>query len=166
MRFNKCITLQTYLNSPTLYDQDYASWLEKTIEKLKQKNFSVLDLENLIEELESMGRSEKHALKSLLTRLLKHLLKLAYWESEKDYNRREWEGEITNFRIQINNLLEDSPSLRAYLETVFDKSYKDARKIVIKITGLNPKTFPTEPTATLEQVLDEDWFPTTYLIRR
>jgi hypothetical protein len=153
------MTLQTYLNSPTLYDQDYASWLEKTIEQLKQKNFSVLDLENLIEELESMGRSEKHALKSLLTRLLEHLLKLAYWKSERDYNRRGWEGEITNFRIQINNLLEDSPSLRAYLATVFDKSYKDARKIVIKITGLNPKTFPTEPTATLEEVLDEDWFP-------
>jgi septal ring factor EnvC (AmiA/AmiB activator) len=155
------MTAQTHPTSQTLYEQDYALWLKATIEQLRQGNFSLVDLENLIEELESMGRSDRRALTSLLTRLEEHLLKLAYWESEREYNRRGWESEIANFRIQIKNLLEDSPSLKSHLEKVFEKAYGDAREVVIKATGLTPKIFPVEPIASLEQVLDKDWFPST-----
>lgn len=153
------MTAQTHQSSETLYERDYALWLEMTVEQLKQKKFSTLDLENLIEELESIGRSDRRALESLLTRLWEHLLKLTYWKSELEYNRKGWKGEIVNFRIQIENLLEDSPSLKSYLEKIYDRSYKNARKIVINSTGLKPETFPTEPIATLTEVLDEDWFP-------
>ena len=59
----------------------------------------------------------------------------------------------------MRNLLEDSPSLKSHLEKVFEKAYGDGREIVIKATGLNPTTFPQEPIAPLEQVLDKDWFP-------
>lgn len=153
------MTPQTQPTSQTLYDRDYALWLETTIEQLRQKKFDFLDLENLIEELESMGRSDRRALESLLTRLFEHLLKLAYWKSERDYNRRGWKGEIRNFRLQIQSLLEDSPSLKSHLEKIVSKSYNNARKIMIDITGLDPKTFPTESIATVDEVLDEDWFP-------
>lgn len=153
------MTPQTHPTSQTLYEQDYALWLETTIKQLRQGKFSFVDLENLIEELESMGRSDRRALTSLLTRLFEHLLKLVYWESEREYNRRGWEGEIANFRIQIKNLLEDSSSLKSHLDKVFEKAYGDAREILIKVTGLNSKTFPNEPIAPLEQVLDKDWFP-------
>ncbi len=83
----------------TPYDQDYHLWLEKTIEQLRSHQFSEMDLENLIEELESMGKSDKRAIESPLTRLLEHLLKYAYWKSEREYNIRGWRGEIRNFRI-------------------------------------------------------------------
>lgn len=60
---------------PNLYEQDFCLWLEQTVKLLKENNFSALDRDNLIEELESMGRSEKRAIESNLRVLLMHLLK-------------------------------------------------------------------------------------------
>jgi hypothetical protein len=74
------MTAQTYQSTQTLYEQDYQLWLETIIEQLRQGRFSAVEWENLIEELEGMGRSDRRAMISLLTRLLEHLLKLAYWE--------------------------------------------------------------------------------------
>jgi hypothetical protein len=154
------MTVQTQLSTQqTLYEQDYYLWLQTTIKKLRSGQFSTLDLENLVEELESMSRSDKRALKSLLTRLLEHLLKLAYWKSEQEYNQRGWKGEIRTFRIQIKDLLKDSPSLKPYMTEIFEKCYSNARSIMIDVTGLPSNTFPQSDFATLEQVLDEAWFP-------
>lgn len=74
------MTVKTLQSTQALYEQDYHLWLQTTIEQLRQSQFSLVDWENLIEELESMGRSDKRAMINLLTRLLEHLLKLAYWE--------------------------------------------------------------------------------------
>ncbi|MFM7479177.1 MAG: DUF29 domain-containing protein, partial [Microcystis aeruginosa] len=57
----------------TLYKQDYYLWLEKTISLLENRQFSELDLENLIEEIKDMSRRERQKLESLLTKLLEHL---------------------------------------------------------------------------------------------
>ncbi|GBF81348.1 hypothetical protein AsFPU1_2761 [Aphanothece sacrum FPU1] len=70
--------------SSTLYDNDYNQWIQTTVQQLREGNFNEIDWDNLIEEIESMGKNDKRALLSLLTRLLEHLLKLAYWEFEKD----------------------------------------------------------------------------------
>lgn len=153
------MTTQLQLTSQPLYDQDYALWLEETIAQLRQGAWTDVDVVNLIEELEGMARSDKRALKSFLTRLFEHLLKLSYWDSEREYNQRGWKGEITHFRISIQNILEDSPSRKADLEKVFEKSYQDAREVMINTTGLSPSTFPLEPIAPLDQVLDKNWFP-------
>jgi hypothetical protein len=83
-----------------------------------------VDLDNLVEELESMGRSEKQAIESLLTCLWEHLLKLTYWESERDYNRRSWGCEIVNFCLQIAHQIEDSLSLKPYSEIIFARAYQ------------------------------------------
>ncbi len=95
----------------TSYEADYNQWIQETVESLRNRNFSQVDWENLIEEIESMGKSEKRALLSLFTRLLEHLLKLAYWKSEKERTRNHWAAEVVNFRAQIQEILEDSPSL-------------------------------------------------------
>jgi hypothetical protein len=147
------------MTTKTLYDRDYVLWLTTTVEQLRSGQLGALDRENLAEELEGMVRSDRRALESLLTRLFEHLLKLAYWESERDYNQRGWQGEIFNFRLQMQRLLEDSPSLKPYLAEIFEKSYRNARKIILKTTELDPKRLPTEPIATLTEVLDEDWLP-------
>ena len=65
----------------SLYETDYQRWLQTMVHYLQERNFDAIDWNHLIEELESMGKSEKRALLSLLTRLLEHVLKLAYWES-------------------------------------------------------------------------------------
>lgn len=143
----------------TLYEQDYYLWIEKTISLLENHQFSDLDLDNLIEEISSMGKSEKRSLESYLTRLLEHLLKLAYWESELEYNQRGWKNEIRNFRLRIQQIIEDSPSLKPYLSEIFSPCYQNARKLFLDVSGMAENLVSLAPICTIEQALNEDWFP-------
>nr|WP_207758827.1 DUF29 domain-containing protein [Crocosphaera subtropica] len=147
-------------NLKSLYETDYDKWVLQTVQRLQEKKYEAIDWENLIDEVADLSRRERDKLMSLLTRLFEHLLKLAYWESERDYNYRGWNGEIQNFRIQIKRLLRKSPSLKVYLVEIFEECYQDAKKITIKKTGLESDLFPDKPIANLEQVLDDDWLPT------
>ncbi|WP_416674372.1 DUF29 domain-containing protein [Egbenema bharatensis] len=145
--------------SVALYDTDYQLWLNQTVAQLKAQDFSNLDLENLIEEIESLGRSQKHAVSSYLMRLCEHLLKIQYWESEREMCLRGWKREIINFRLQIQEELEASPSLKSFLPDVFTKQYKNGRKLFLAASELDAHLIPQEPEFTLEQALDEDWLP-------
>ena len=120
----------------SLYETDYYRWLQTTVDQVQAGNFGAIEWDNLVEELESMGKSEKRALLSLLTRLLEHLLKLAYWTSEKARVGNHWASEIVNFRAQIKARLEDSPSLRSQLPTLYEKAYPTAVKSVSKLFSL------------------------------
>ncbi|MGK7881263.1 MAG: DUF29 domain-containing protein [Crocosphaera sp.] len=154
------MTVDTNQSTETLYEQDYNLWLEKTVKNLRLREFSEIDLDNLIEELESMGRSDKRALKSLLTRLFEHLLKIAYWETERSYNQNKWKVEIRTFRQQITDLLNDSPSLNNYLNSIFEQCYHRARNNMIDLTGLSSQFFPDTPISNIQETLDENWLPT------
>ena len=143
----------------TLYETDFNLWLEETANLLRQKKLDQLDIDNLLEEIEAMGRSEKRAMVSLLTRLFEHLLKLTYWQAQQEYNARHWRGEILNFRKQIKKELKASPSLKRYLREIRDECYQDAREIVAEVSGLPIETFPETTIANLEQILNENWFP-------
>ena len=144
---------------PTLYDTDYQLWLENTINQLRQGDFQAVDWQNLLEELADLGKNNRRALKSLLTRLLEHLLKLTYWQSQRDYNQAGWKKEIRNFRLQIADLLADSPSLKSYLREILAKCYLDARNLLIDETKLDASIFPGEVLASLEEILDQNWLP-------
>ncbi|CAO5061720.1 DUF29 domain-containing protein [Microcystis aeruginosa] len=144
---------------PNLYDSDYQLWLENTINQLRQGDFQAVDWQNLLEELADLGKNNRRALKSLLTRLLEHLLKLTYWQSQRDYNQAGWKKEIRNFRLQIADLLADSPSLKSYLREILAKCYLDARNLLIDETQLDASIFPGEVLANLEEILDQNWLP-------
>ncbi|MBK1989571.1 DUF29 domain-containing protein [Sphaerospermopsis aphanizomenoides BCCUSP55] len=148
----------TQPKTQTLYDQDYYLWIKTTINQLRTGQFSAVDLENLLEELETMGRSEKRAIESLLTNLLVHLLKLKYWDSERERNQGHWQGEVRTFRRQIKKSLKDSPSLKPYILEIFDECYQEARKEASDRSQLPIDTFPIIPIGSLEQILDENWF--------
>jgi len=96
------------ITRPNLYDSDYQLWLENTINQLRCGDFQAVDWQNLLEELADLGKNNRRALESLLTRLLEHLLKLTYWQSQRDYNQAAWKGEIRTFRKQIKKLLRDT----------------------------------------------------------
>jgi hypothetical protein len=149
--------LKTKLAS--LYDTDYQLWLDETLAQLKAQDFSQIDLENLIEEIEGLGRSEKHAISSYLMRLCEHLLKIKYWESERELCLRGWKREVINFRLQIQEALETSPSLKSFLQDVFVKHYRNGRKLFLTASELDARLIPQDPDFTLEQALDEDWLP-------
>lgn len=143
----------------SLYDQDYMGWIEQVVQQLKAQDFSHLDLENLVEELEDLGKREKRAIASYLMRLCEHLLKMKYWESERNPCFRGWDVEITNFRLQIQRVLATSPSLRPYLQDCFVLEYSHGRQLCLKASGLVAETIPTQPWFTLDQALDQDWLP-------
>lgn len=98
--------------SSTLYETDFNRWIEETAQNLKDGNFQALDLTNLIEEIESIGRNNKREIKSRLIVLLMHLLKCKYQSKKQS---RSWIATINTQRNEIELVIEDSPSLRPYL---------------------------------------------------
>jgi hypothetical protein len=143
----------------TLYRQDFYLWLKTTINQVKERDFDKIDWENLLEELDDLGREQEHKLESRLLVLFEHLLKLAYWETEREYNTRGWKGTIREQRKQLIRLLKKNPSLKPYFAKVFEEIYLDARDITIDKTGLSPDIFPQKSLVTIEQALDENWLP-------
>ena len=153
------MSADTNVQPKSLYDQDYQLWLDETAAYLQSRNFDALDLENLIEEIESLGGSDKRSLSSYLMRLCEHFFKLCYWESDRDRCFRGWDLEISNFRVRVHLILRNSPSLRRYLEENFLADYSNARRIFLKASHFKKETIPEQPWFTLEQVLDPDWLP-------
>lgn len=151
----------TQMPSPTashqrLYDADFLEWVNHTAELLKQGRFDELDIENLIEEVETLGRSEQTALRSNFRVLLMHLLKWRYQPSKRSSS---WSGTIVEHRIRIQDDFGDSPSLRNHYTQVFDKTYEQARTWAATETGLDLSTFSDECPYTTEQVLDDQFWP-------
>ncbi|HEY9865803.1 MAG TPA: DUF29 domain-containing protein [Candidatus Obscuribacterales bacterium] len=140
----------------TLYETDDAEWLQETVKLIKNHQFEQLDIENLIEELEDLGREKKNAVVSLLEQIIRHLLLLQYWTREADYNRVHWEEEIYSFRVQLRRKI--TTNLLNYLDSEFDSIYQDALGFV-KIKTQNSVNFPSECPYNLEQLLDINWFP-------
>jgi hypothetical protein len=139
-----------------LYDVDDDEWLEQTINLLKNHQFQQLDLDNLIEELEDLGREKKNAVASLLEQIIRHLLLLQYWTTEAEYNAVHWQEEIYNFRTQLRRTI--TTNLRKYLKDELTSIYQDALGFV-RIKTTNLVTFPTECPYSLEQLLDRSWLP-------
>jgi hypothetical protein len=139
-----------------MYDIDFMQWIDRAAELLKQGNFSQLDIENLIEEVESLGRSEKNALKSNLSVLLMHLLK---WQYQPFRRTSSWKLTIIEHRDRIQLVLDSSPSLKQFYRSALNQRYEVARKQAALETGLDISTFPAECPYTAEQVLDDEFLP-------
>ena len=112
----------------SLYDRDFLLWIEDTVNKLRANQFDDLDIENLIEEIEDLGRSHRRELKSRLGELLEHILKRTYVKLPDCY--RGWLESILKQRKAIEDLLLDSPSLKPYFAEIFEPTYQYALKIV------------------------------------
>ncbi len=110
------------ITPPSLYETDILLWVEDTVAKLRARDFEHLDLENLIEEIEALGISQRQELLSRLTRLLEHLLKRLYVPSELDYN--DWERTIRHQRLELGILLEQAPSLKTKWAETFDRAWR------------------------------------------
>lgn len=139
-----------------LYEQDYFRWLNETAKLLRSGDLTAIDRENLAEEIEDMGRSEKRSLESNLEVVLMHLLKYQY---QPELRSNSWRSSILEHRNRLQKAFEESPSLRSYLAQTFDKSYQYSRRKAAVETGLVIDTFPIESPFTPEQALDFDYLP-------
>lgn len=147
---------QTKLTYHDLYEQDFCLWIEQAVNLLRSENLNELDLENLIEEIESMGRSEKRSITSNLRILLMHLLKYKY-QPEKRSN--SWRYTIIEHRNRLHEDFEVSPSLRKYFLGEIDNCYQAARKLAAIETNTDIDTFSIDCPFTSAQILDEDYLP-------
>lgn len=139
-----------------LYDADYYLWLQETSRLLKAKDFKNLDLENLIEEIESLGRSERNKLIFSLRLIYQHLLK---WQYQPNKRSKSWSDTTTRERDNVSDYLEDTPSLKNLLQdqAILTKAYKRGRRDGIRETGVN--NFPQVCPYSIEQTLDDNFLP-------
>src|ERR1700683_2873050 len=93
----------------TLYDTDFAEWADRTAELLRARQFGDIDWESVVEEIETLGRSERAAVRSRLRRMLLHLIKQRV-QPEPDV--ASWRSSAASARSEIRNDIRDSPSLR------------------------------------------------------
>ena len=140
----------------TLYDQDYYAWTQTQAMLLKERDYLGLDTENLIEELESMGRSERREVISRLEQLVMHLLK---WQFQPGFRGHSWRTSIRNQRRELNRVLLDNPSLHTELPRIYIEIYPSAVNMAEDETGLPRTAFPSHPPFTLEQAFMMDWLP-------
>ena len=140
----------------TLYESDFCLWATKSAELIKAGKFSELDIEHLIEEVESMGASEKRALESRLIELMQHLLK---WEFQPKRRGSSWEISINKQRVGIEKILQDNPSLKYNLDERISDCYKYARRYAAIETKLPLKKFPEECIYTVEQLENFEFMP-------
>jgi hypothetical protein len=140
----------------TLYEKDYYLWLEEIVQLLREGKLTALDVNNLIEEIEDMGISQRKAVKSNLKVILWHLLKYKY-KPEKRSNSLL--STIFEHRDRLEDDFTDSPSLKPFFIEVFEQCYQKAIKQAAIETGLSLETFPINCPLTPEQVLDMDYLP-------
>ena len=148
----------------TLYEQDFYGWIQHHIALLQQRKFADLDVDLLIEELDSMAKRDKHELVSHFIILLAHLLKWQFQlqsltELWQTFQGHSWRSSIRERRVQIRKQLEMSPSLKPHLLEAVNKAYPKAVKLASDETGFSMKTFPDTCPYTLAQLLDERFFP-------
>lgn len=141
---------------PGLYDKDFYQWAMKNAELMRQGRLSEIDVENIAEELESMGKSQKRELIHRLAVLMMHLLK---WQYQPQNRGRSWKGTVTEQRNELDLLIEDSPSLKHGIEPSMEKAYKLALVKFENETGISKKHLPDSCSFTFEQVMDNDFWP-------
>ncbi|WP_424102452.1 DUF29 domain-containing protein [Moorena producens] len=137
------------------YTKDFNYWTQQTAQLLREGRWQEIDLENLIEEVEDLGKSERRGITSQLIRLLLHLLKWHQHQRRSD----SWLDSITDARTQIELAIEDSPSLRSYPAQQLEQSYQLARRKAAQQTGMPVSVFPEACPYSIELTLDQDWLP-------
>lgn len=144
------------LRSSPAYHEDFHQWAHDQAALLRSGRVRDADLANIAEELETLGRSEAHALRSHLKQIICHLLKLAH---QPERATRSWTNTIARARQDVEILLDENPSLRARLPEIFEKATRDGRALAVLETGLSEAVFPRIQEFTLDEVRKPAFLP-------
>lgn len=140
----------------SLYETDFYAWTQEQAKLLSHHQWSQLDLLNLIEEIESLGRQERQELRNRLSVLTGHLLK---WEYQPEQRSRSWLARIRVQRRETLKLLSDNPSLKPYLEEALQEAYENGRDLASGEINLSLSTFPKACSYRLEEILSDRFYP-------
>jgi len=143
-----------------LYERDYYTWTQEQARALRERRLEELDWTNVAEEIEDLGKREKHALRSQLVRLLAHLLKFAYArEVMFSNNGRGWELSIRGARSEAAMYLDENRGLRPHLDQIFGSAYRSARLETMKTLRLPDSAIPEVAPWTLDEIIDDAFLP-------
>ncbi len=143
----------------TLYpkhEEDVYGWAIHTAELLRKKKMSEVDFDNIIEEIEVLGRSEQHELTNRLSLVIMHLLK---WQYQSSKRTRSWELTIEEQRIQAKLCLKVSPSLKSKLNEILENAYEIGKIKAQKETSLDETVFPQQCPYTFEEIMNDAFYP-------
>lgn len=126
-------------HNATAYEADYGAWVALQAELLRKGRFAELDLKHLIDEVESLGRSDFHHFESALKVVILHLLK---WDVQTDHRTRSWASSIDAHRGQVLQELKESPSYKARIDEAIERAYGRAYLKAHKETKLPFRAFP------------------------
>ena len=139
-----------------LYDRDFYAWTQEQAALLKSGQWDQLDIPNLVEEIEALGRQERRELVNRLGILVGHLLK---WQFQPQQRSKSWTATIIEQRQEIQELIADNPSLKSYLVEAIEKAYQKGILLVAKETPLSLDDLPAQCPYTLDQVMDPNFYP-------
>lgn len=142
--------------SPSLYETDFYAWTQEQVTLLRNEQWSQIDLQNMIEEIQSLGKQQRQELRNRLSVLIGHLLK---WQYQYQRRSRSWLATLRIQRLDIAELLEDNPSLKPYLEEALCKAYLKGVELAVGETDLPKRTFPVECPYSLVEIVDYDFYP-------
>ena len=148
--------LKSAIRGAVSFDADYYAWSNDQARRLRRSKPAGLDWENLAEEVESLGRSDKRAVGSALKVILEHLLK---WQFQPDKRSPSWSDSIDEHRDRIHRILEDSPSLALLPGDMLEQEYRRARRKALRDSRLASARVPSACPFTVEQALDVDFWP-------
>lgn len=143
-------------SSASIHDKDFYKWVVDQSKLLKKKEFEKLDMENLIEEIEALGRSEKRTLESHFRKLLSHLLKIKYQPS---HHTSSWDITVKLARIAVKETLEDNPSLKPKVQEIFTRAYISARLEAASETKIDESIFPKKCLWTVDECMKDAGIP-------
>ena len=133
------------------YDEDFYTWTQEQGARLRAGELDGLDLGNLAEEIESLGRSQFASLVSALRIVLLHMLK---FDHQPDRRSRSWTVSIATHREQTLEELEESPGLKSRLDEAVTKAYRRARLEAFGETGLPLNVFPETCPYSLDEIMN------------
>ncbi len=139
-----------------LYNTDFYRWTQQQAQLIRSGNLEALDLDNILEELEGMGRSERRQLGHRLDVLLMHLLK---WHFQPEHRSSSWEGTIKEQRFRIARLLKANPSLKSDIPDIMLEAYQASRITAFKETGIEVDAFPEVCLWSFAEVTDNAFWP-------
>ncbi len=134
-----------------LYDTDFYRWTQEQAKLLSLGKWEMLDVPNLVEEIESLGKQQKQELRNRLGILIGHLLK---WDYQPGFRSKSCQATIREQRNEVLDILQENPSLNPYLNEAIQKGFRQGINLVVRETPLDYNNLPTECPYTVTQILN------------
>jgi hypothetical protein len=147
-------------SSSDLFERDYYAWLQDQVRALRERRIEDVDWDNVAEEIEDLGKSERRGVASHLAIVVEHLLKLEYSRGLfRQYNARGWRVSVRSARRRVRRLVDESPSLRPQLVEMLADAYEDGRIEALRERRLTEDILPKISPWTLGQIMDDSFLP-------